>query len=85
MDDTSEPTTSDLFKIVRAVDGDTSFRLRAEMALEIAGKPTARQNLIFIAKEVVNFIECTVEGTVSTENVTDNMIVTAIESVPIQA
>lgn len=82
MDDISPETTSDLFKIVRAVDGDTTFKLRAEMALEISGKLPNRQNLIHIAKSVVEHITCTVEGTVNTDNVTDDMIMDAISTIP---
>lgn len=82
MDDTSPETDSNLYKIVRAVDGDTKFRLRSEMALEISGKKLTRSNLVHIAMTVVDSIICTVEGTVNTSNVTDQMIMEAIDRIP---
>ncbi|MGQ3385302.1 hypothetical protein [Glutamicibacter sp. TV12E] len=82
MEDTSAETTSDLFKIVRAVDGDTSFRLRVEIALELEGKDKNRTNVVYIAKAVVGNIDCTVEGTVNTERVTDAQIMEAIATLP---
>lgn len=74
-------TTSDFFKIARAVDGDSLFRIRVEMALEISGLERNRSNLIHIAKSVVDCIDCTVEGTIITERVTDKMISDAISEI----
>lgn len=74
-------TTSDFFKIARAVDGDSLFNLRVGMALEISGIEKDRANLIHVAKSVVDFIDCTVEGTVVTERVTDKMISDAISEI----
>lgn len=76
-------TTSTFFKIARAVGGDSLFRIRVEMALEINDLPKVRANLIHIAKKVSDNILCTVEGTVDTSNVTDEQIIEAIETVPV--
>lgn len=80
MDDQSPETTSDLYKIVRAIDGDTSFKLRVEVALELLDIERTRKNLLHVAKAVVDNIFCTVEGTVDTSAVTDEQIMAAIES-----
>lgn len=76
-------TTSTFFKIARAVDGDSLFRIRVEMALEINDLPKVRANLIHIAKKVSDNILCTIEGTVDTSNVTDEQIIEAIDTVPV--
>lgn len=80
MDDQSPETTSDLYKIVRAVDGDSSFKLRVEVALELLDIERSRKNLLHVAKTVVDGIVCTVEGTVNTDNVSDEDIMSAIET-----
>lgn len=76
-------TTSTFFKIARAVGGDSLFRIRVEMALEINDLPKVRANLIHIAKKVSDNILCTIEGTVDTSNVTDEQIIEAIDTVPV--
>lgn len=81
MEDNSGLTDSVFFKIARAIDGDSLFRIRVEMALEISGLEKSRGNLIHVAKSVVDFIDCTVEGTVVTERVTDGMISDAISEI----
>lgn len=78
-----EQTNSNFFKIARAVDGDSLFKIRVEMALEISGKPSNRTSLVHIASAVVDDIYCTVEGTVNSEQVTDAQISDAIESIPV--
>lgn len=74
--------TSVFMKVSRAVDGDDHFKQRAEMALEIMGKPITRQNLIHIARSVADSIICTVSGRVDTSKVTDDEIMNAMEDLP---
>lgn len=80
---TNKPTTSSYFKIARAVDGDDWWSTRLAIALEIEGRENTRSVRVAITKAVVEFIDCTELGDVSTERVTDEMIDDAIEALPV--
>lgn len=72
-------TTSDLLKIQRALAGDSMWGLRMEIAFQIAGKPNNEANRITVTRACVENIDCDVEGTVSTERVTDQELMAAVE------
>lgn len=72
-------TTSDLLKIQRALGGDTMWGLRLEIAFKLAGKPDTESNRITVTTACVEQISCDIDGTVSTESVTDEQLLAAIE------
>lgn len=82
MEDTSALTESKFLKVARAIDGDDHFNDRIGMALEIMGHAVTRANRIHIANAVVDNIVCTVQGTVETDLVTDDQIVSAMATLP---
>lgn len=71
-------TQSDYFKIARAVDGDDWWITRLKTAFEINGIEPTREKYLKVTKEVVAGISCLVDGTVSTEGVTDEQIDSAL-------
>ena len=73
---------SNLFKIARAVDGDDFFRMRVQIACELAGAEYSRQQLLTVAQAVVDGITVDDMGAVSTTGVTDEAIEQAIASLP---
>lgn len=73
-------TTSELLKIQRALGGDTMWGFRLEIAFKISGKPDTESNRITVTTACVDQISCDIYGTVSTESVTDEQIMAAIES-----
>lgn len=73
-------TTSDLLKIQRALGGDTMWGLRLEIAFKLAGKPDTESNRITVTTACVDQISCDIDGTVSTESVTDEQLMAAIEA-----
>lgn len=72
-------TTSDLLKIQRAIAGDSMWGLRMEIAFQIARKTNNEANRITVTRACVENISCDVEGTVSTEGVTDQELMAAVE------
>lgn len=73
-------TTSDLLKIQRALGGDTMWGLRLEIAFKLGGKPDTESNRITVTTACVEQISCDIDGTVSTESVSDAQIMLAIEA-----
>lgn len=74
--------TSVFMKVSRAVDGDSHYRNRVYMALEMFGFPQSRANLVHITKEVAASIECRASGLVDTSRVDDSEIVAAMDTLP---
>lgn len=74
--------TSVFMKVSRAVDGDSHYKNRVNIALEMYGLPQTRSNLIHVTKEVADSILCWVSGRVDTSNVTDEQIILAMEESP---
>ena len=72
-------TTSDLLKIQRALGGDTMWGLRLEIAFKIEGKPDTTSSRIAVTKACVENISCDIDGTVSTEGVTDEQLMNAVK------
>ena len=71
---------SSLLKIARAADGDDLFRMRVQIACELAGVEYARDVLLTVAQAVVDGIAVDENGTVSTTGVDDAAIITAINT-----
>lgn len=71
-------TTSDLLKIQRALNGDTMWGFRLEIAFKISGVENTELNRISVTEACVAGISCDIDGTVSTEGVTDEQIMSAI-------
>ena len=71
---------SSLLKIARAADGDDLFRMRVQIACELAGVEYSRTVLLTVAQEVVDGIAVDENGTVSTTGVDDAAIITAINT-----
>ena len=71
---------SDLLKIARAADGDDLFRMRVQIACELAGVEYSRTVLLTVAQAVVDGIAVDENGTVSTTGVDDAAIITAINT-----
>ena len=71
-------TGSDLLKIQRAISGDEMWGFRLEIAFKLGGKPDTASNRIAVTSACVDGISCDVQGTVSTEGVTDEQIMSAI-------
>lgn len=75
-----QETTSIYFKISRAIDGSNFWIARLEMAFEVNAIENNRANLVAVTKKVVDLIDCTEDGAVFTDRVTDEAIDAAIES-----
>lgn len=73
-------TTSDLLKINRALGGDDMWGLRLEIAFKIKEVPDTEAHRISVTRSCVADIDCDIEGTVSTERVTDAQVLDAIAS-----
>ena len=73
-------TTSDLLKIQRALSGDAMWGFRLEIAFKIEGKSDTMSNRIKVTQVCVDGISCDIDGTVSTENVTDTVLIAAVAS-----
>ena len=71
---------SSLLKIARAADGDDLFRMRVQIACELAGVEYSRTVLLTVAQAVVDGIAVDENGTVSTTGVDDAAIITAINT-----
>ena len=71
---------SSLLKIARAADGDDLFRMRVQIACELASVEYSRDVLLTVAQAVVDGITVDENGTVSTTGVTDEAIITAINT-----
>ena len=71
---------SSLLKIARAADGDDLFRMRVQIACELAGVEYSRTVLLAVAQEVVDGITVDEAGTVTTTGVTDEAIESAVGS-----
>jgi hypothetical protein len=69
---------SNLFKIARAVDGDDFFRMRVQIACELAGVEYSRDVLLTVAQAVAEAITVDDAGTVSTSGVADEAIIGAL-------
>lgn len=80
MDPPRPQTTSDLLKIQRALSGDAMWGFRLEIAFKIEGKPDTMSNRIKVTQACVDGISCDIDGTVSTENVTDTVLIAAVTS-----
>jgi len=72
-------TTSDLLKIQRALNGDMMWGLRLEIAFKIEGKQDTTSSRIAVTKACVDNISCDIDGTVSTEGVTDEQLMNAVK------
>lgn len=83
-EDPDPEVTSVLMKISRAIGGDTYYVNRVNIALEIAGLPQSRVNLLHVTRQVAEFISCKQSGTVDTSKVTDDHIESALETAPDQ-
>ena len=81
-EDPDPEITSVFMKVSRAVDGDSHYKDRVNMALEIMGFPQSRANLVHITKQVAGSIRCTASGTVNTLLVTDQQIEDAFSGLP---
>lgn len=77
---TRPQTSSDLLKIQRALGGDTMWGLRLEIAFEIEGKSDTTTNRIAVTRRCVDGIRCDVDGTVSTEDVDDSILIQAVQA-----
>ena len=71
---------SSLLKIARAADGDDLFRMRVQIACELASVEYSRTVLLTVAQAVVDGIAVDEMGTVTTTGVTDEAIITAINT-----
>ena len=71
---------SNLLKIARAVDGDDLFRMRVQIACELAGVEYSRTVLLTVAQAVVDGITVDETGTVATDGVDDAAIIAAIKN-----
>lgn len=72
-------TTSDLLKIQRALGGDAMWGFRLEIAFKLEGKPDTTSNRIAVTQKCVDNISCDIDGTVSTEGVTDAILLAAVK------
>lgn len=67
-----------MLKIQRAISGDEMWGFRLEIAFKICGKVDTPDSRIAVTRACVENISCDIQGTVSTEAVTDEQIVSAI-------
>ena len=73
-------TSSNLLKIQRALGGDSMWGLRMDIGFRLARKPDTEENRITVTTACVDNIYCDIDGTVSTEGVTDEQMMDAIKS-----